>query len=242
MDLEMASSSPMIAPGALATLVERAAANDVDAAATIIHGIAHGDSQVMRAVSRPGDPSAEQVRGAVVQYLARGTWQGLTLPLPYGYHAGNASHRLREVIIQATYKETVPVWQTSLLAALRSNDSGKRQVAALLLGHCGRAEIISALVTALGDHDESVRWAAASALVHANTTGIEWLLRQLGSQALVPEMRRVAAYVLRHTTHMELRDILAPVALGLDASDYRIETPLAAEHALRELEKRQAAE
>lgn len=228
-------------PGSLARLIERAAGNDLEAAAEVVHGLAGGDAYVVRAVGKPGDPAAERVRDALVHYLARGNWQGNTLPLPPGYHAGHASQRLRGVIIQAAYNEVAPVWQASLLTALRSNDSGMRQTAAMLLGHCGRAEINTALVAALGDRDESVRWAAASALVHADKPGIEWLLQRLAGEALVPEMRRVAAYVLRHTTHMDLRDVLAPVAQALDASDYRVETPIAAEGAWRALHVRAAA-
>lgn len=235
MDVPAQTQTASGKPATLAGVIARAAADDLQAAAEVVHGMTGGDARVIRAVGKPGDSAAEQVRGALVQYLARGTWHGQMLPLPAGYHAGPACQHLRGVIIQTAYNEQVPVWQTSLLDALRSNDSGMRHTAANLLGHAGRPEINAALVTALSDHDESVRWAAASALIHADRAGIEVLLQRLAGHTLVPEMRRVSAYVLRHTTHKELRDILAPVALALDATDYRVETPIASGDALRAL-------
>jgi hypothetical protein len=62
---------------------------------------------------------------------------------------------------------------------------------------------------------------------------VPYVLRRLAGRDLSPEMRHVAAYVLRAVPDDVLRRELAPVVQALDASDYRLAAPLAAGAALQ---------
>lgn len=218
-----------------ADLVARAAADDRTAAADLVRRLATGEGALARAVATPGDSDAGRVRGALVGYLARGQWHGQPLPLAVGHHASHAGQHLREIVMQAACAEHVPAWRATLLAALHDSDAVVRHTAASLMGQCRGQDAITALVTLLDDHDEGVRWAAAIALAHMDWPGIESLLRRLAGREVRPELRHVAAYVLRHAHDAALREQMAPVVQALDSSNYRVEAPLAAEDALRRL-------
>lgn len=221
-----------------AALMERALVGDDHGAAELLRRLAAGDSRLGAAIARPDDPEAERVRFGIVQFLAVGTWQGRALPLPRGYHAGRDGQRLRDLIAQAACGGPPRGWQATLLDMLRDPDALLRQMAATLLGQCGGQLALTALVAALGDHDESVRWAAATVLARHDADSAQVLLRRLASRDLAPEMRRVAAHVLRHCHDVTLRQTVAQVVQALDGSDYQVTTPLAAAAALRALGER----
>jgi hypothetical protein len=222
-----------------AALMERALVGDGSGAAELLRRLAAGDTQLAAAVARPDDPEAERVRRGIVQFLALGTWLGHALPLPRGYHAGRDGQHLRDLVAQAACSGPPRGWQATLVELLLDPDPLIRQMAATLLGQCSGHLVLTALVAALGDRDESVRWAAATTLARRDAAGAEALLRRLASRDLVPEMRRVAAHVLRHCHDVTLRQTVAPVVQALDGSDYQVTTPVAAAAALRALGERQ---
>jgi hypothetical protein len=61
------------------------------------------------------------------------------------------------------------------------------------------------------------------------------VLRQLVAHEVTPEARHVMAYVLRRTGDEALRQRSAPVVEALDASDYRVAAPQAANQVLAAL-------
>lgn len=217
------------------TLAQRAAANDLSAASELVRRLSAGDVTLAHAVGAASDPAARSVRDALVRFLARGQWHGRALPLPSGFHAGRASQHLRDLLIQAACAEHVPAWRATLLDALPDADAVVRQTAASLLSQCRGPDVVAALVAVLSDREESVRWAAALALAHMDRAGVAVVLKRLASQDVRPEMRHVAAHVLRHAHDAALREQLAPVVQALDGSNYRVEAPLAAEDALQRL-------
>lgn len=234
MSLESWSGQNASMPAATDVLA-RAAADDRMAAAEVVRRLAAGDAFLARAVAAPGDEAAGRVRGALLRYLARGQWHGQPLPLAPGHHASHAGQHLREIVMQAACAERVPAWRATLLDALRDGDAVVRHTAAALLGQCRGPDAVGSLVVMLGDPDESVRWAAAIALAHMGWPGIDAVLRRLAEREVRPEMRHVAAYVLRHAHELALREQVAPVVQALDSSNYRVQAPLAAEDTLRRM-------
>ncbi len=234
MQYDIEGTGGILQTPATATM-ERALVGDDSAAAEIIRRLAAGDSRLAAAVARPNDPAAERIRFLLVQYLARGTWQGRILPLPSGFHAGREGHHLRNLISHAAVTQPATSWERTLLESLRDPDPVQRQVTAQLLSGNDRHAVLDALVSLLGAREEGVRWAAAMALPRGNQATVEALLYALSSREVVPEMRHVAAYVLRHLGDATLRQHVAPVVQALDASDYRVEVPLVANDALRAL-------
>ena len=103
-------------------------------------------------------------------------------------------------------------------------------------GTGGDLDALEAVVSALGDPDESVRWVAAFTLATNDGAVVRALLRRLTSTEVVPEMRHTTAYVLRNIPDAAVRRQVAPVIEALDSGSYRIATPLAASAALRALE------
>jgi HEAT repeats len=218
-----------------AALIERALLGEASAAAEVIRRLAAGDVALMRAVSEPGNPHAERGREVLLHYLALGTWQAQRLPLPAGYHAGRDGQRLRDLITRAACDEHVPAWQNTLIDGLHDPNPVLRQTTAALLSECRKPPAVAALVATLSDRDEGVRWAAATALVRGGQAAVEAVLRRLTGQDIAPEMRHVAAYVLRHVPDLAVRQKVAPVVQALDGSDYRVSAPLAAGAALHAL-------
>jgi hypothetical protein len=213
-------------------LCQRALAGDDSAAVEVLSRLAAGDGPLMRYVSQPQDEAAGRVREAVVGYLARGRWQGRTLGLPGGSHAGKTGRRLRDLIAQACQTGSASCWEQSLLTLTRDLDPLVREIAIHLL-ECSRApEVITALLAALNDRDERVRWAAAFELARSGPLGAEAVLRQIVTHEITPESRHVMAYVLRRTGDESLRQQSATVVEALDAADYRVAAPLAANQVL----------
>ena len=224
-----------------AALVERALHGDGTAVVQVVHRLAAGDAGVARAVGDPRSADAGRMRTALLRFLALGTWQGHPLPRPAGpdLYAGRDGRRLREHIGHAVCLGPVTGWQASALAALRDPDPRPRQAAIAALAPCGYPEVLAALADAMGDHDEGVRWAAAIALAR-HDAGARAVLTRLTQHELTPEMRHVAAYVLRHLADTSLQQEVAPVVEALNSSDYRVAAPLAADAVLRALGARLA--
>jgi hypothetical protein len=232
------ATSPATAGAALtpaAALIERALLGDGGASVEVLRRLAAGDTFLVHAVSQSGGPRAEQVRAALLQFLALGTWEGVRLPLPPGFYAGREGQHLRDLIAGSVCTERAPAWQTTLMDGLRDPSPVVRQTAAALLTGCNKPTAVTALVATLSDRDEGVRWAAALALSHGGRAAVEAVLRRLASHELVPEIRHVSAYVLRYVSDLAVRQQVAQVAQALDASDYRVGAPLAAGAALRAL-------
>ncbi|HEY7984387.1 MAG TPA: HEAT repeat domain-containing protein [Ktedonobacterales bacterium] len=210
-----------------------------DAAVTLIHRLVDGDTHLLHAVARADDATAAAVRHVLLRYLAHGLWQGHLLPLPPGFHAGRETHRIRRRINESISAGHA-AWQRTLLDGLAEGDGSVRQISVSLLGGCQSAEALDALATLLAVHDEGMRWAAAMALIASGRAGARATLRRMVTREVVPEMRHVAAYVLRYVPDEALRHTLAPVVRALDDSSYRIAAPPAAETALAELERPRA--
>jgi hypothetical protein len=209
---------------------------DDAAAATLIRHLVDGDSRLLHAVAQADDPQAAGVRHALLRYLAHGLWQGQQVPLPPGFHAGRETHRIRRRINESISAGHA-AWQRALLDGLAEGDGAVRQISVSLLGGCQSAEVLDALGTLLCVHDEGMRWAAAMALIASGRAGAQAVLRRMVTHEVVPEMRHVAAYVLRYVPDEALRQTLAPVVRALDDSSYRIAAPPAAEVVLAELER-----
>lgn len=220
-----------------AALCQRALAGDDSAAVEVLHRLAAGDGRLMTAVSAPHDPQAERVREAVVAYLARGRWLGHALPIASGAYAGRTGRHLRDLIAQSCQAGASAGWEQTLLSMLGNPDALVRETVLHLL-ECSRApEVLAALLTAMSDRDERVRWAAGIELGHTGRVGAEAVLRQIVSHEVTPEARHVMAYVLRRTEDEVMRQRAAPVVEALDASDYRVAAPLAANQVLANLSK-----
>lgn len=214
-------------------LVERALVGDDEAAAQLIKRLAAGDPALAEAVGRAGDPNAARIRTLLVHYLAYGTWQGRRLPLPPGFHAGHDTRHLREQVVRSAAMASA--WRQTLVDGLRERgDPVFRQACAALLVGSRDPQALEGLVATLSDADEGVRWAAAMALSGAGRPVVEMLLRHLCGE-VGPEIRYVAAYVLRSTSDAPLRQLVARVVQALNASDYRVAAPLAANDVLRTL-------
>ncbi len=225
-------AGPVSAPAP--ALIERALRDD-DEAAALVRRLAAGERGLTRAVAEVGDQDAAAVRRALLLYLAHGTWQGHLLPLPPGFHAGREAHELRKHITECVCMGRTNGWHRTLLGGLGDRDVVVCQTAASLLSGCHDLAVVEALTGLLSVHEEAIRWTAAMALVPSGRPAAEALLRRIVTRELVPEMRHVSAYVLRHVPDEALRYTVAPVVQALDASTYRIETPPAAEAALRRL-------
>ena len=216
------------------------ALGDDAAAVTLIRHLVDGDTRLLHAVARADDPQAAAARHALLRYLAHGLWQGHLLPLPPGFHAGRETHRIRRRINESISAGHA-AWQRTLLDGLAESDGAVRQISVSLLGGCQSTEVLDTLATLLCVHDEGMRWAAAMALIASGRAGARAVLRRMVTHEVVPEMRHVAAYVLRYVPDEALRHSLAPVVRALDDSSYRIAAPPAAEATLAELERPRSA-
>jgi hypothetical protein len=223
------------APTPAAALCQRALAEDDSAAIELINRLAAGDGQFLSYVAQPRDQQAARVREALVGYLARGRWLGRSLSLPAGAHAGRTGQTLREQIMKAAQATTSAGWEQTLLGLARDPDAVLRETAIHLLEGSRAPTVVAALLTALHDRDERVRWAAAMGLAKIGRLGAEGVLRQMVTQEVTPESRHVMAYVLRRTTDKALRQLAASVVEALDASDYRVAAPQAANQVLAAL-------
>jgi hypothetical protein len=230
----------MTAGGAYPPLVPEVlmaqALRDDAAAVTLIRHLVDGDSQLLHAIARADDPPAAAARHALLRYLAHGLWQGHLLPLPPGFHAGRETHRIRRRINESISTGHV-AWQRTLLDGLAANDGAVRQISVSLLGGCQSGEVLDTLATLLCVRDEGMRWAAAMALIASGRAGARAVVRRMVTHEVVPEMRHVAAYVLRYVPDEALRHSLAPVVRALDDASYRLVAPPAAEVALTALER-----
>src|SRR5579859_2881724 len=99
-------------------LLQRAAADDLNAAAEVVRRLAAGDVELAHQIATASDPGAQRMRAALARYLARGQWHGQPLPLPPGFHAGRAGQHLRDLVTQAACMEHQPAWRASLLDTL----------------------------------------------------------------------------------------------------------------------------
>jgi HEAT repeat protein len=214
------------------SLCQRALTGDDSAAIELLTRLAAGDRQLESYVSSSQDAQAARVREAVVAYLARGRWLGRALPLPPGSHAGQMGRHLRELIAQAAQTGSASAWGRTLLALLGDPDAVVRETAIHLL-ECSRTpEVVFALLEALGDRDERVRWAAGIELAKTGRLGAEGVLRHIVMHEVTPEARHVMAYVLRRTADEALRQQAATVVEALDSTEYRVAAPLAANRVL----------
>ena len=216
-----------------AALCQRALADDDAAAIEVINRLAAGDAQLLAYVGQARDEHASRVREALVGFLARGRWLGRSLPLPAGVHAGRTGHTLREHIIKAAQSSSG--WEHTLLELVHDPDAVIRETAIHLLEGSRSPTVVGALLAALHDRDERVRWAAAMALARTGRQGAEGVLRLIVSQEVTPESRHVMAYVLRRTSDEALRQQSAHVVDALDGADYRVAAPLAANQVLAAL-------
>ncbi len=232
------TTSGMPAPIIPDVLMAQALREDT-AAVTLIRRLVDGDVQLLHAMARADDPPAAATRHALLRYLAHGLWQGHLLPLPPGFHAGRETHRIRRRINESISAGHA-AWQRTLLDGLAEGDGAVRQISVSLLGGCQSTDVLDALATLLCMHDEGMRWAAAMALIASGRAGARAVLRRMVTHEMVPEMRHVAAYVLRYVPDEALRQTLAPVVRALDDSSYRIAAPPAAEAVLAELERPRA--
>lgn len=205
-------------------------------AVAVIGRLVAGDVALWEAVGDPLSETAEQLREALLRYLALGSWQGWPLLLPAGSRLSHEARALQARISAAVCASAALGWRATVLAALREPDPRLRRVAVTLLGACDDACALPAAVRLLGDADERVRWAAAVALARHDGATVEAVLRRVTSAGLVPEMRHTAAYVLRTVPDAAVRRLVAQVVAALDSANYRVAAPVAAAALLRALD------
>ncbi|HEU5200254.1 MAG TPA: HEAT repeat domain-containing protein [Ktedonobacterales bacterium] len=130
----------------------------------------------------------------------------------------------------------------AVLEAAHSPDPWVRWHALRALGDLRDARCISALVEALADSDHAVAWMAARALAPLGSRVVRPVLELLIRAPGTPWLMETAGYVLRQQRHpSRLAAILQPVIHSMHDVEYRITAPMAAEHALEELESNRSA-
>jgi hypothetical protein len=122
-----------------------------------------------------------------------------------------------------------------LLEAARSSDAWVRWHALRVLGEFHDQRALPVLVQALADSDYAVAWVSARALAAMGTPAVRPILHLLITAPLTPWLMETAAYALRYQHNRQLRPFLAPVIRAMHSTDYRIQVPLAVEHALATL-------
>lgn len=129
-----------------------------------------------------------------------------------------------------------------LIRALNDSDDQVRWEAAKALSVIRDPAAVSALVTALDDELFGVRWLAAEGLTALGQDGLRALLPALMHHADSAVLRHGAHHVLRALSNRRWRSLVMPAVTALESVDASIAVPLAAYHAMAELEERRNQE
>lgn len=124
-----------------------------------------------------------------------------------------------------------------LISAMKDSDDQVRWEAAKALSAIGDPAAASALVTALDDELFGVRWIAAEGLAALEGDGLRALLPALMHHADSAVLRHGAHHVLRTLSNRKWRSLVLPVVTALEGAEASLAVPLAAYHAMAELEK-----
>ena len=147
-----------------------------------------------------------------------------------GDYDGLARQRARHSLVSIG-QPAVP----ALVEALTDPNGHRRWEAAKALGAIGDPSAAPALVRALEDWDFGVRWLAAEGLISLKRAGLAPLLQGLVHHSDSTWLREGAHHVLRSLIDRDLHDLIAPVLAALDSVEPVLETPPAAQAALKAL-------
>ena len=139
-------------------------------------------------------------------------------------------HNAREQL-EKTGKPAVPY----LISALQSPSEHARWEAAKALEKIADPSAAPALVNALCDEKAAVRWLAGNALINLGHDALAPLLRGLEASSDSIWFRDAAHHVLRSLIREGEADEAIPVMEALENLEPRIEAPVAAYHALKEM-------
>jgi hypothetical protein len=128
-----------------------------------------------------------------------------------------------------------------LVKAARQPDEWIRWHVLRILSELHDTRGVPTLIEALADTSAAVAWMAARGLAAMGAPMVEEVLRLLLRAPDTPLLMETAAYVLRARRDEPLRSLLAPVIQSMHSVDYRVEMPLAVEHALEQLEQSAAS-
>jgi hypothetical protein len=146
------------------------------------------------------------------------------------FHDDALASQARQALLQLGPPALPP-----LMAAARSPDAWVRWHALRALGELHDRRAVPVLVEALADNDHAVAWMAARKLAPFGTPAVEPVLRLLIKTPATPWLMETAAYVLRMQHDQQLKRLLRPVVRSMHSAGYRVEMPLAVQHALRQL-------
>jgi len=130
----------------------------------------------------------------------------------------------------------------SLCEALRHEMHVIRWESAKALTYVASDEAADALRQALEDEDDGVRWLASEALIHLGRRGLRAALEAIVEKPRSFIVLASAHHVLHTLVDEGLAFLVQPVLDAIESPDREIRAPAAAEHALLELLKRDAAE
>lgn len=123
----------------------------------------------------------------------------------------------------------------ALIAQLTNPNRQVRWEAAKALGAIADPSAAPALLLTLDDADADVRWVAALALIAMKQQGMLEVLKGLISRARSSAFCEGSHHVLRGLKRFDVEDVIAPVLTALEQSTPGMAAPIAAFHALQEL-------
>lgn len=125
----------------------------------------------------------------------------------------------------------------SLIQALQDRNPWRRREAAKALGQIADPTTATALVNALADDENDVRWAAADGLEVLQHATVSPLLHALIHHSGSITFRLTARHILRILgIRLRLESIFTPVIQALDSVEPALALPLAAQKALDALD------
>jgi HEAT repeat protein len=240
-------------------LVVAAAQGKRGAAWRLLHWIGEDNREALEAIRICSDARLFE---RLLEWLALGTWAGKPFKVPLALRQPPLRNRVRALFLSAApaglsqqvllggLRDARPALNAeaahllgmlgesavpTLLEAARSPEAGARWHALRLLGSFHERRGLPIMVQALADHDYSVAWMAARTLSTMGTPVVRPILHLLSTAPLTPWLMETSAYALHAQHHPQLRSFLEPVLRAMRSVEYRIEVPLAVEHALATL-------
>lgn len=124
-----------------------------------------------------------------------------------------------------------------LIHALQDRNTWRRREAAKALGQIADPSAAIALVEALADDENDVRWAAADSLELLRHAAVRPLLQALIHRSESVALRSTARHVLRILgIRLGLETVFSPVIQALDGIEPALVVPIAAQQALKTLD------
>lgn len=120
-----------------------------------------------------------------------------------------------------------------LLQALQDRNPRRRREAAKALGQIADPTSVTALINALADDENDVRWAAADSLEILRHATVRPLLQALIHHSESMALRTTARHILRILgIRLGLETVFSPVIQALDGIEPTLAVPIAAQQAL----------